>query len=157
MFAARRSQEPGRKKGIPLYMCFIDLIAAYESVDQTLPLAVLSRFGLPPRMNAVNRQFHDGIQACVRLDDGECLDMFDLEQCRRRGCTLAPLLSNMILTAALRVTKKRFLADEVIMDGMVQIQRKKEKGEKTDRPRVAKPTGRLEEQEAQNIAGNTVR
>ena len=36
MFVIRRLQELTRKKQIPLYVCFIDLTKAYDSVDQTL-------------------------------------------------------------------------------------------------------------------------
>ena len=36
MFVIRRLQELARKKQIPLYVCFIDLAKAYDSVDRTL-------------------------------------------------------------------------------------------------------------------------
>ena len=36
MFLIRRLQELARKKRIPLYVCFIDLTKAYDSVDRTL-------------------------------------------------------------------------------------------------------------------------
>ena len=102
---------------------------AYDSVDLILLWDVLARFGVPPRMLAVIRQFHDGMQACVRLDDGECSDKFDVGQGLRQGWVLTPLLFNMFFTAVLRVAEKRFLADAAITDNMVQLQRKKE-GEK---------------------------
>ena len=35
MFVIRRLQELARKKRIPLYVCFIDLSKAYDSVDRT--------------------------------------------------------------------------------------------------------------------------
>ena len=50
----------------------IDLIIAYVSVDRSLPLDALAQFGVPPRMLAVIRQLHDGMQAFVWLDDGSC-------------------------------------------------------------------------------------
>ena len=78
MFVERRLQELARKD-TPLFMCFIDDSKAYDSVDGTLPWTVLARFGIPPRMLAVICQFHDGMRACVRLDHGECSDMFDVE------------------------------------------------------------------------------
>ena len=34
MFVSRRLQELARKKRIPLYVCFIDLTKAYDSVDR---------------------------------------------------------------------------------------------------------------------------
>ena len=129
MFVVRRLQELARKKDTPLYVCFIDLTKAYDSVDRGLLWDVLARFGVPPRMLAVIRQFHDGMQACVRLDDGECSDKFDMGQGLRQGCVIAPLLFNMFFTAVLRVAEERSLADAAITDNMVQLQRK-EKGEK---------------------------
>ena len=139
-----------RKNGTPLYLCFIDLTKACDSVDQTLLWDVLPRFGVPPRMLAVIRQFYDGLQACVRLDDAECSDKFDVEQGLRQGCVLAPLLFNMFFTAVLRVAEKRFLPDAAITDHMVQLQRK-EKGEKKGTTRTGKVDGRggKEEEEVQ--------
>ena len=70
MFVVRRLQELAREKDTPLYLRFVDLTKAYDFVDRTLLWDVLARFGVPPRMLAVIRQLHDGMQACVRLDDG---------------------------------------------------------------------------------------
>ena len=92
IFLVRRLQELARKKDTPLFMCFIVLIKAYASVDRTLLWTVLARFGIPPRMLAVIRQFHDGMRECVRLDDGERSHMFDGQQGLRQGCVLAPCL-----------------------------------------------------------------
>ena len=47
MFVIRRLQELARKKRIPLYVCFIDLTKAYDSVHRTLLWTVLARFGAP--------------------------------------------------------------------------------------------------------------
>ena len=50
LFVVRRLQELGRPRRIPLYMCFIDLQKAYDSVDRELLLwVVLARFGVPQR------------------------------------------------------------------------------------------------------------
>ena len=94
MFVVRHLQELARTD-TPLYLCFISLTKAYDFVDQTLLWDVLALFGVPPRMLPVIHQFHDGMQACVRLDDGECSDKFDVGQGFRQGCVLAPLLSSM--------------------------------------------------------------
>ena len=55
MFVIRRLQELARKKQIPLYICFIDLTKAYDSVDRTLLWTVLARFGVPQNIASVIR------------------------------------------------------------------------------------------------------
>ena len=67
----RRLQELGRQRKIPLYMCFVNLQKAYDSADRELLWEVLARAGVPSVMIDVIRQFHDGMRARVRLDDGE--------------------------------------------------------------------------------------
>ena len=103
MFAVRRLQELGRKARVPLFLCFIDLQKAYDSVDRTLLWQVLARFGTPPQMIEVIRQFHDGMRACVRSDDGRCSEWFKVAQGLRQGCVLSPLLFNVFFAAILRV------------------------------------------------------
>ena len=56
IFVVRRLQELARNKDTPLYLCFIDLTKAYDSVDRTLLWDVsLLVLGVPPRMLAVIR------------------------------------------------------------------------------------------------------
>ena len=71
LFVMRRLQELGRVRKIPLYMCFIDLQKAYDSVDRELLWVVLARFGVPEDMLTVLRQFHEGMRARVRTDNGD--------------------------------------------------------------------------------------
>ena len=105
-------------------------------------------------MFAVIRQFHDGMKACVRLDDGECSDKFDVQQGRRQGCVLAQLLFNVFFIAVLRVAEKRLLADAGITDNMVQLPQKKEKGDKKGTFRTGKVDGRRgKEEEVQRLWG----
>eukprot|EP00752_Nemacystus_decipiens_P009020 g8051.t1 len=80
LFVVRRLQELGRRRRIPLYMCFIDLQKAYDSVDRELLWKVLARAGIPAEMIAVIRKFHVGMRARVRMDDGELSDWFPVTQ-----------------------------------------------------------------------------
>ena len=52
-------------------MCFIDLEKAHGSVGRELLGVVLARFGAPEKVLTVIRQFHEGMRARVRADDGE--------------------------------------------------------------------------------------
>ena len=96
MFVNRRIQELALKKLILLYVCFINLTKVYDSVDQTLLWTVLTRFGVPQNIISAIRQFHDGMRACVRLDDRVCSRWFGVEHGLRQGCVLAPLLLHLV-------------------------------------------------------------
>ena len=125
MFVIRRLQELARKKRIPLYVCFIDLTKAYGSVDPSFLWTVLARFDVPHSMISVIRQFHDGMRACVRLDDRVCSRWFAVKQGLRQGCVLAPLLFNIFFAAVINVASMRFKADEAIMDALVHLRKKR--------------------------------
>ena len=122
MFVICRLQKLAWKKRIRPYVCFIDLTKAYDSVDRTLLWTVLARFGVPQNMISVIRQFHDGMRACVQLDDRMCSRWLTVEQGFRQGCVLAPLLFN-IFVAVINVTSTRFKADEGILDALVHLVR----------------------------------
>ena len=128
MFVIRRLQDLARKKRIPLYVCFIDLAKAYDSVDRTLLWTVLARFGVPQNMISVIRQFHGGMRTCVRLDDRVCSMWFAVEQGLRQGCMLAPLLVDIFFAAVINVASTRFKADEGIMDALVHLRKKRGAG-----------------------------
>ena len=116
MFVIRWLQELARKKRIPLYVCFIDLTKAYDSVDRTLLWTVLARFGVPQIMISFIHQFHDDMRAYVRLDDRVCSKWFAVEQGLRQGCVLVPLLFNIFFAAVINWASTRFKADKGIMD-----------------------------------------
>lgn len=122
LFVVRRLQELGRDRKIPLYMCFIDLQKAYDSVDRELLWQVLTRVGIPTKMLTIIRQFHDGMRACVRTDDGEHSDWFNVTQGLRQGCVLSPLLFNVFFAAVIHVVLVRFSEDEDIMRDLVHLE-----------------------------------
>ena len=127
------------KKVTPLYLCFIDITRAYDSVDQILLWNAVARFGVLPRTLTDIRQSHDGMQASVRLDDGKSPKNLDVGHSLGQGCVLEPLVFNLILTAVFCVAEERhFLSNAAITDNMVQPQRNEEKGEKGGKPRTGK-------------------
>ncbi|MEO0565068.1 MAG: reverse transcriptase family protein [Chloroflexota bacterium] len=122
MFAVRRLQELGRKARVSLCLCFIDLQKAYDSVDHSLLWQILARYGLPQRMIAVIRQFHEGMRACVRNDNGDCSKEFNVEQGLRQRRVLLPLMFNIFFAAALQVALQRFSEDPEILADLVHLQ-----------------------------------
>ena len=78
-------------------MCYVDPQKACDSVDRELLWKVLARVCVPKERIAVIRQFHDGIQAWVRMDGGELSAWFEVTQGLRQECVLSPLLFNNFL------------------------------------------------------------
>ena len=72
MRAVRRLQELGRKTRVPLFLCFIALQRACDTVDRTLSWQVLARFRVQSHIIEAIRQFHDGMKACLQNDDIRC-------------------------------------------------------------------------------------
>ena len=128
MFVIPRLQKLARKKRIPFYVCFIDLTKAYDSVDRTILRTVLARFCVPQNMTSAVRQFHDGMRACVRLDDRACSRWFPVEQGLRQGCVLAPLLFNIFFAAVINVASTRFKENKGIMGALVHLRKKRGAG-----------------------------
>ena len=128
MFVISRLQELARKKRIPLYIWFISLTKAYDSVDRTLLWTALARFSVPHNMISVIRQFHDSMPACVRLDDRVCSGWFAVEQGLHQGCVLAPLLFNIFFAAVMNMSSARFKTDKDIRDALVHLRKKRREG-----------------------------
>ena len=128
IFVMCRLPELARKKRIPLYVCIIDLIKAYDSVDRTLLWTVLTRFGVPQNIISIIRQFHDGMRACVRLDGRVCSGWFAVQQGLRQGWVFASLLFNIFFAAVINVAFTRFKAGKGILDASVHLRKKKRVG-----------------------------
>ncbi|CAB1101768.1 unnamed protein product [Ectocarpus sp. CCAP 1310/34] len=121
LFAIQRLHELARKKSTAVFACFVDLTKAYDSVDRDLLWDVLRRFGVPPKMLAVIRHFHEGMRARVRTDDGQYSEWFGVGQGLRLGCNLASLLFNLFFAAMLMVAVAEFDKDPKVMADMVKI------------------------------------
>ena len=65
---------------------------------------------MPQKMVSVIRQFHDGMRACVQVDDGVCSKRFAVEQGLHQGCVVAHLLFKILFVVVINVAYKRFKA-----------------------------------------------
>ena len=98
IFTARQLVEKSREHNTPLFVLFVDLRKAYNSVPSSALWQVLEKCGIPPRMLSVIRSLHNGMYAAVRTGGGTT-DKISVTSGLRQGCTLAPSLFNIYFSA----------------------------------------------------------
>ena len=99
IFAARQIQEKCKEQNMDLYVLFVDLTKAFDTVSRTGLWEILPRIGIPPKMVNIIRSFHDGMKA--RLVNGCENDEFPVTNGVKQGCVLAPTLFSFIFSMML--------------------------------------------------------
>ena len=92
------------------------------SAESCMLWVVLARFGVLKKMLIISRQFHEGMRARVRTDDGEQSEWFDVTQGLRQGCVLSSLLSNVSFAAAIHAVLVRFSEVPDILRDLVHLE-----------------------------------
>ena len=100
LFAARQMIEKSIEHPCNLYILFVDLKKAHNSVPRAALWPTLAKLGVPPRMLQVIRALHNGMLAHVRVD-GSVTEEFVVTNGLRQGCTLAPMLFNLYFAAVM--------------------------------------------------------
>ena len=65
IFTARQLQEKYQEQNVDIYMTFVDLTKAYDTVSRDGLWKIMAKFSCPPRFIAIVLQFYDGMQAHV--------------------------------------------------------------------------------------------
>ncbi len=84
-----------------MFMLFVDLRKAYDSVPRKALWYALERYGVPDSLLRIVRSLHDGMQAQVTVD-GQVAPMFEVRNGLRQGCVLAPTLFNLYFNLVIR-------------------------------------------------------
>ena len=96
VFAARQPQEKSIEQHQDLYMTFVDLTKAFDTVSRNGLWKIMAKFGCPEKLVTIVKQFHDGMMARV-LDNGNSSNAFQVTSGVKQGCVLAPTLLSMML------------------------------------------------------------
>ena len=102
VFSVRQVMEKCREQHRDLYIAFIDLSKAFDSVDRDLLWKILEKCGCPPRVINIIRQLHDGMQVQVKAA-GKLSEPFEVSRGVKQGCTLAPVLFNTYVQCVTRL------------------------------------------------------
>jgi hypothetical protein len=100
IFAARQLQEKCQEQHKDLFVTFVDLTKAFDTVSREGLWKIMGKFGCPSKFVKIVQQFHDGMMVKV-LDDGEESEAFQVTNGVKQGCVLAPTLFSMVFSAML--------------------------------------------------------
>ena len=98
IFTARQLQEKCQRQNVVLYMTFVALTKAFDTVSRDGLWKIMAKFSCPPRYIAMVRQFHDGMQARVQ-NDGEYSEPLSVTNGVKQGGVMAPTLFRVMFSA----------------------------------------------------------
>ena len=113
IFVARQLQEKCREQHQDLYLAFVDLTKAFDTVNQDLLWNILRKFGCPPTFIAILQQFHIGMCAQVVMA-GSQSSSFPVEVVVNKGCVLAPIIFNVLLVAITLVSHRDLQSSDCV-------------------------------------------
>ena len=94
LFTANQLQEKCQEQNVDLYMTFVDLTKAFDTVSRGGLWKIMAKFGCLPRFIAMV------CQARVQ-NNGEFSEPFEVTNGVRQGCVMAPTLFSMMFSAML--------------------------------------------------------
>ena len=100
IFTVRQVQEKCLEQNMDLYVIFIDLTKAFDTVNREALWIILFKLGCPDKFVNLIRQFHDNMTGQV-LSNGEVSEPFNITNGVKQGCVLAPVLFNLFFTCVL--------------------------------------------------------
>ena len=101
-FALRQLQEKCWLHNRDLYLLFVDLTKAFDTVNRDGLWALLKKIGCPDHFVAMIRSFHDGMKITVR-EGSDKADPFIVSSGTKQGCVLAPTLFSVFFSLMLYI------------------------------------------------------
>ena len=105
VFALRQIQEKCKLNNQDLYLLFIDLTKAFDTIDREGLWCILERVGCPALFVKLIRSFHDDMNATVR-EGSDRSPAFGVTSGTKQGCVLAPTLFSIFFSVMLHVAFK---------------------------------------------------
>ena len=106
IFTARQLQEKCQEQTVDIYMIFVDLTKAFDTVSRDRLWKIMAKFGCPPRYIEMVRQFHDSMQARVQ-NDGEYSESFLVQLIQTRLCHGTNIVQHDVFCYAHRCFSRR--------------------------------------------------
>ena len=104
--SSRQLKEKAREHNTMLYLLFIDLRKAYDSIPRGALWQVLRKYGIPPTVVNIIRSLYDGMKTEVIMD-GATTQEIEVTNGLRQGCTIAPTPFNLYFNFVIELWCKR--------------------------------------------------
>ena len=101
IFSIRQLQEKSREQRRHLYLCFVDLEKAFDSVPREALWVIMEKLGCTSKFVRLVRLLHDDMKCCVAVG-GEQSGFFSVTCGVKQGCVLAPTLFAMYFAVVVR-------------------------------------------------------
>jgi hypothetical protein len=98
------------RKNKILFLCFIDISKAYDSIDRETAWKTLIHRGAPSKVIRLQRDMHMHTCCSVRVPGMGLGDMFAIETGFKQGDSISPMLFNLYLDSVLTVILPRLRA-----------------------------------------------
>ncbi len=103
VFVLRQIQEKCREQNKALYVSFVDLTKAFDTVSRQGLWKILEKLGCPPKFLTMIIQLHEGQLGQVRHSNN-LLQPFPIANGVKQGCVLAPTLFTILFSMMLQQT-----------------------------------------------------
>ena len=113
VFVLRQLQEKCREQNKGLYVSFVDLTKAFDTVSRKGMWQIMERLGCPPRFLNMVILLHDDQRGQVRLN-GDLSEPFAISNGVKQGCVLAPTLFSIFFSMMLRQATEDLNDDDSI-------------------------------------------
>ena len=100
IFCLRQLQEKCIEQGRPLYMVFVDVSKAFDTIGRTGLWQLLKKYDCPEKFTTMIEALHTGMMANVSVGR-EVSESFRVTNGVKQGCVLAPTLFSIFLSAML--------------------------------------------------------
>ena len=112
IFIAKALQQTCREKQIALYLAFLDIAKAYDSVHRQTLWKILQAIGIPPKMMALCKALYGKTSCRVRLN-GKFSKGFLIEEGLKQGCPAACIFFNIFFAVILLLFTKNLETEEL--------------------------------------------
>ena len=106
IFCARKLMEKAREHRSDLFMLFVDLRKAYNSIPRQALWQVLHKYGIPTQLIQLIQSLHEGIKAEVAVGGTTC-PVVEVNNGLRQGCTIAPSHFNLYFNLVMGAWRSR--------------------------------------------------